>query len=389
MRKFASCLLSLAAVGYASADEKTPAVTEVNVHGTTQPKNAPNVEQGNWYAGVDFLYWQAQEDNLEYGLVDKATIGLVTPESSGVQKNLKMHFHWDPGFRVKFGYSGNGRDWDLLATYTYMHNTARGSKSIAGLGTLTAEEFVGYTIVPAWFQLFSGSQAISASAKWNLNLNLGDLTVGRNFFISKHLAFNPFAGLRAGSINQHYQSNYGEPEFPVFFFSGAPPEAPIGGETQFKAKSQYSFGGIRGGTDILWHFNENFALLGKVSASVLYGKFEVKEFANGWAVGAEPAGLFLLPSSILVSNSYWRTRPNLEGYLGFQWETFFSTNHVALSVGYEISYWFQQNEWIDNTSQSTAAGEFEFAGILTSTRSIKKAGDLGLQGLTVELSFDF
>ncbi len=386
MKKFLWVCLLLGLRGYAMQSD-VPQMTEFNVHGYGQPMNAPHIENGTWTAGADFLYWQATEDNLEFATFRQQTVPRTILTFSSVLESLKLNFHWDPGFRVNFGYSGNDRAWDFLASYTYMHNTAKGSESVTGL-EVRATETIARLLAPEWFPTLLGPGALAAKGHWSLNYNIGDMILGRNFFISKDLAFHPFFGLRGGSISQNYRASY-SPVYPVNIFTGAFSSL-TGGDTSFKAKNEFNFGGIRGGTDLLWHWSSHWSILGKASGSLVYGKFHVKEEFTGWQV-VDIVTLRLFPSSYIDNESYWRTRANLESYIGLQWETFFGcSNHIAINFGYEISYWFQQNELSAIISQSdTAAAAQPLAGSLNSLSKFQRTGNLGLQGVTFNFAIDF
>lgn len=379
MKKFLLVCLLSGLTGYAMQSD-VPQLTEFNVHGYGQPQNAPHIENGNWTAGADFLYWQATEDNLEFATVQNLTASLSTFASSTVMESAKLNFHWDPGFRVNLGYSGDDRAWDFLAAYTYMHNTAKGSKSVPGIEIVGTVEFA-HLLTPEWFPTLLGPSSLAAKGHWSLNYNIGDVILGRNFFISKDLAFHPYFGLRGGSISQNYRASYSS-MYTVNIFSGGSVTL-TGGATSFKAKNEFNFGGIRGGTDLLWHWSSHWSILGKASGSLVYGKFHVKEKFNGFHDIASR----LLSSTFIDNESYWRTRANLESYIGLQWETFFGcSTHIAINLGYEISYWFQQNELNAIIAQSDTVPS---SGTIVSLSKFRRTGNLGLQGVTFNFAIDF
>ena len=387
MKKSGLFFLCAAITGYADG---APTIVEQNIHGLPQPRNAPHIEKGSWLFGADFLYWQAQVDNLEFGIFQDITVDTAALEFDASQRSLRLTNSWDPGFRVSLGYHGDQNPWDISLTYTYMHNTARGSKNITGEETGANGNLLYRKLLrPGWVPAFLGDSAITAKARYTLNYNIVDLPLGRNFFISRTLAIHPFFGLRGAFLNQDYTAHY-TAVFSMHQFNGTLVDFPPV-PTRFGAENTYNAVGLRGGTDLLWHWANNWALLGKASASVLYGKFHIKEKVIGRALTSDGIGApAILPLTQTDNESYWRTRANMEAYVGLQWEMFFwNKRHIALNLGYEIAHWFQQNEWNDLVSDSVVAGGGMNEGIQGSVDKIARGGDLGLQGLTFNLAFDY
>jgi len=86
----------------------------------------------------------------------------------------------------------------------------------------------------------------------------------------------------------------------------------------------------------------------------------------------------------MLKKQVWRDALNLEGGIGFQYETFFNCkrNHFALSLMYEVVEWYNQNQLVDMPTGIGALGAttqlFEF-----------RNGNLTLQGVTLRTDFHF
>lgn len=339
------------------------AITVKNVHGTLGGKNPGYLYDDSFFISADFIYWKAQEEGLEFAMK-----GDTTSDQDFDDQDLSFKF--DPGFRLGMGYYFGGYDqWDVYVNWTRFQNKAHKSISGGSLGSPTAAG-LDPTIYPEWDPQLTGNLATDASAHWKLLMNTIDFELGRNFFVSKRLSMRPFCGVRAAWLHQHYEAEYN---------SNAPGgNVNVASPASFKAENEFNSGGLRGGFDFQWHFNENWNILTKVSGSLLYGHFEIDEKTDA------SAGLGIVRH---WGHEYNRVRGNVEAFFGLQWEDFVFDNsqHVAISFGYEMAEWFSQNEMIDwgfivNTLPvvSNAQGRVE-----------RRHGDLGIQGINLKFQYNF
>ncbi len=226
----------------------------------------------------------------------------------------KHHIHkpgiaWDPGFKFGLGYTFHDF-WGLFFKWTYLHTRQNGHQH----GSL----------LPWWND---SKHVRKASAHWRLHYQTYDLNVARDYCVHPKLVVRPYTGLRGALIDQDYKVKYDA--------------------KHFKADNDFGGVGVRLGSELRWYMTRRFALKGDLSGSLLYGHFDVHE--------RKPH----------LKQNLSRVAPNLEAFLGFQWER----RPVTISLGYEFSEWFSQNQM---------------------TRHFDKVhGDLGLQGATLELLFEF
>lgn len=330
------------------------AITMQNVHNTLGGQTAPHFNQDGFFLLADFLYWRADVDNLDYGYeyeFDKSTNG----------ERLNLKFNWNPGFRVGIGYLfGQHDQWDLKFCYTWFHNSAHASEHNSGFGDAI--------IYPTWVSPLTGRVATEASAHWKLHYNVFDAELGRDYFISRKIALRPFAGLRGAWINQNYDANY----------QGT--LSSLDDTASFDAENDYHAGGFRTGGDMMWHFTENWGIVSKISASLLYGQFEVEqstkaEFSNGTT------------TRLKSKDKLNKVRTNMDGAIGLMYQSDVNNNkqHISLSALYELTYWFNQNEMYKiNYSGTTTT-----LSTATTLDTQPQGGDLGMQGLTIKFQYNF
>lgn len=346
-----------------------------NIHCCYSVNLAPHLPNGGFWVSADFLYWQANEDGLEFGT--KMVGGPLIGVSSEIDtKLLDFDFEWNPGFRVGIGYVFDCYDhWALGLNWTHIHNRAHGKGTAAGIESQTGNID---TIVSPWVNLvFNLSMGASkADAHWDVQFNTLDLDLSRSFFVTERLVLNPYVGLRGARIDQDYKAKYNI----IFLLMENDPE-PVRTVT-FKADNDFSSIGLRGGSDFIWHFNEHWNLFAKVSGAVLYGRFKV-EMKNLNDQGLGEGEIDPMPLNFSASEHFWRTRLNFEEAIGFGWETFFCCNQYRLSasIAYEASQWLNQNQLFYT---------FYLRGQDTISHvPIRNQGNLGFQGIRAGVQFDF
>ena len=218
----------------------------------------------------------------------------------------------------------------------------------------------GEVVFPTWASNFGGTSpfyADSAKANWRLNLNMGDLELGRTCVAGKWLTLNPFVGVRGVVIDQSYE---------VAYQGGT--DAPSDTD-KIKMTNDYWGVGVRFGVDSLWGLGRGFSIYGNGSASLLSGEFNVHEKEK-------------LEEEDLVLMNVKRDADNIvvaaDLALGLQWDYLFSRDrfHVGVKVGWEFDMFFDQNQL------------FNFVGPGPGSLQVQR-DDLSFQGLTLGIRFDF
>ncbi len=328
-----SALTTFSTFAYAAQDS-TPSSTQQmpsQYHGDITPLAGPIVrEWAGLYVSADFIYWQMREDGLEYAH-DGVTTSGATASKQGGYKNFD--FAYEPGFKVGLGTNFRHDGWDLFLNYTWFENSRTAHASVhSSRGVLDVIEYDG---------TFPDS-SIKAEAHWHLLFNVVDFELGRNFYISQHLAVRPFIGLKASWMSQRLNVN----NYPQ-----------SGGEHLLKQKQHFWGGGLRGGAITDWHFTRNWSLYGNLALAELYSLFQDK----------------LHGVQAFQKRIFHTIVPVLEMGLGVRYETFFSQDRYQLfaQLGWEQQVWWGQNQFI-----------------LTDAPNMS-SNNLVLQGLDLKFGFNF
>lgn len=301
-------------------------------------------DNGLWLDG-QLLFWQSNVGDLDYAVESNST----TQINHGHVKH--PDFDWDWGFRLGLGYKLPYDKWDIFINYTYVHANAHGS----------AHESDG-AVFPIWATAFgfqgSSFYATSAKAHWHANLNMADIELGRNCFVSRWLSIRPFIGVRGLVIDQDYTVQYsGGTAFP-------------NDTDKVYLDTDFWGVGLRMGLNTLWGLGAGFGLYGNGSASLLSGNFDVHENEK-----LKQADLRRLNVKRDVDNVV----VTADLALGLQWDYLFSRDryHFGVKLGWEFNIFFNQNQLFNFTS-ATLPGSVNF-----------QDDDLSFQGVTLGFRFDF
>ena len=319
----------------------------------------PNVDQikgdgMDWFIIGDYTYWTAREENLEYALEDTFQ-GVGAAQGAAQGRLYRTNNPWVSGFKAGLGTDFCRNGWDINAFYTWFKSDTKGStpsfSTVPGFG------------VPLLLDIYwninslgDGNSWSFGEAHWRLNLNVVDLELGRNFYVSPRLMVRPFYGFKGVWTKQRMD----------VVFDGVDPMGLSLINSMANKMNNWGIG-ARAGMDTSWHFTRNFSLIGDMAFTALWEQFKVHRMDTVDAVGV----LFI--SIFDFKENQYAVKPVIEWMMGLKWESGFSCDayHLALVAGWEQQLWFGQNKF------------------LRLPATVGTGGDLTLQGLTVDVRFDF
>jgi len=303
---------------------------------------------------ASFIYWTARTDGLGYAVSGYRSNADVNP-GKGEVKHIDWDFH--PGFKVGLGL-GLGHDgWDIMAEYTWLYtSTDSDSTSQANLNESTLR--------PLWYpggpNNVSPSTAItSARASYDIDLNVIDLELGRNFFVSRYLKIRPHFGLKGAWYDADYSVRY--------ILDSDEAVEPNAYRTRFD--HDYWGVGIRTGFDTAWHFTRSFSIVGEIALSGLWGQFDADRRDTDFNSNSSDIETRVL---LNTENQFHTLKPIMELFLGMRYDTWFCDEdfHFSLEAGWEEQIWWNHNQYFRVYEEGSH-------------------GDLVFQGLTLKARFDF
>lgn len=320
-------------------------------NGMINPSGRPQVKDGaDLFFTGDWLIWQAHENGLSYAVKADNTTSF---DKSSVDD---LHFDWDFGFRVGLGYNTAHDGWDLYANWTWFQNHAHGSVHVPSTERI-------YPVQASAGDIASDT-ATKSHAHWRLALNMIDLEMGREFFVSKWMTLRPFVGVRNAWVRQKLHIDYEH-----LLLSGVADSE----EIDCRFNNNYWGIGLRPGLNTQWGLGHGFSFYGNTAFSLLYGFFSLDQDETNESL----AGV----TSHFMDNdqSYRVGRAIAEIQLGLRWEHMFANDHAHFSIqgGWENFMFFGQNQFKRFVTSSSA-------GIFAANQ-----GDLTIQGWTLAMRLDF
>lgn len=309
-----------------------------------------------FYVSIDPLIWQAHMNGLPVAIETKDGTSLFNGNRNKVKK---LDFDWDWGFRLGLGFNLSHDGWDLLLEWTRWRTDARRNFS-AG-----ANEVI-YPVQghPArTFSQFGGR----LESDWDLDYDLLDFVLGREFFVSHCLTMRPFGGLRTAWIEQKWDVELSE----------IPPNVqnPISPNTRHDVEKRDRFWGIgiRGGVDMQWGVGWDFSLFSNFAGNLLYAYHSVKQDEFASEDDGPKSALFRIENFYHVGTSIFDAQIGVR----YDWRSCDDCYHLGLDLGWEHHFHHGQNQFMLFVDEAMD-GKF-----------VANQGDLGVQGYFFKIRFDF
>jgi hypothetical protein len=305
--------------------------------------------------GASFIYWYANQDDM--------VVASQTPTIYLGGSALYQNFGFNPGFKVNGAWDTDYDGWSVAAQYTWLHQSQSTEPTKAGS---RGDDPGSWRANDSWYLPagIAGDPFTTAASKWKLQFNQIDFTVGRPYYHGHHLTVSPSGGFRTIWMTQSMN---------IDMTGGI---ITLLGSTITEAKSNNSQSswalGPMASVISHWNFWKAFRLEGKVGGSVLY---------TNWTKVKHSENLYTAAGQIFNStqtDDLNAVRPTVDMGFGVGAGGYFydCSYFLDVAVRYDFSVFFGQN--MMPYFVSTIAD-----------RSPADIGDLMMQGLTVDLNFNF
>lgn len=327
---------SIAIFGVALAKDSPLPTVQNNAYPPIAKRNGRASYPGADF-NIDFLYWLAQEDSLDYAY----TTGVSSETEHG--KYYQPEYNWQSGYRIGLSCYTAYDGWDVFAQYTWYKNSTQSSINLVD------------NLKPVWKITgpTSLTQSISSAASnWSLDFNAIDFLLRRKFCLSPKFIVHPGLGLKGVDFGQTYMVSY----------DGR-------GNATMKTH-QHTYGvGVCGLIASHWYFTPSLSVYGKVALSTLWFKSNIhrKDFSEDYTFGTETVNLNVEKNASYVA-------PVFETALGFSLKSSLYKKKIQalLILGYEFQVWEDSNQFSRTLLDSNGSW-----------------GALTLQGLTLRGQFEF
>lgn len=318
------------------------------------PCAGPRVRNGmDLYISADFIYWTARLDTLTYAKTGRASIQNVEQAKKG--NVLSVDWSWDPGFKAGLGWSFCHGCWDMNLQYTWFYTNVGDKKHSTSL-------LPSYDVLP--FDLQQNQITFTrAHAHFDLHYQVGDLELGRNYYVSRTLKLRPFIGMKGTWQKQDYNVHY-----------DAIPITQLNALFNFRAKFDQALWGLgmRSGINTSWQFSKYIGLYGNMAFTGIWLHYDIDRKDTFEAIVAQPDPRTTEATTFNVQDRLRIIKPAMEFALGLRGEGYFSCGryHILAQVGWECQIWPNQ------TVHATTNAHYE-------------RYDLNLHGFTGKIRFDF
>jgi len=335
--------------------------------GMINPPGRPQVKDGyDIFVDAELLWWSVYENGLQYAVEGR---NLRTRINNGDALDVGNAYSW--GFRFGVGYNLPHDGWDLYGNWTFFNNRTSSNKRAPHEG--------GF--FPIWMNPdadvvvpnTSGDDvyAEKASANWDVEFNIIDLELGREFFTSKYLTLRPHAGFRYLRLDQRFHADYSGGNFRRYGNTGSTSES----EPYHVHNSNDMWGfGLRAGMDTQWGLSNGFSIFGNFAFALLHSHFHISQ--EEYFRNRTTRQRF---ESLDMNNRKRVGRATSDLAMGVRWDGMFDNDrfHLGVQFGWEHHmFWGQNQMWqfVDDTWQSKYS---------------KGNDELSTQGWTLAARFDF
>jgi hypothetical protein len=337
--------------------DKAPKQQRMAADEEITPQGDPTVMRcADPFITADFIWWRAQEDNLDYAF--NGTVDPTSPSNADHGKIHHPHFQYEPGFKVGAGLKFKHDGWDLFAQYTWFNVEESESKNSVRTDA-DGDSNVQTNIAIPELQGFSTYYVEEAKAKWSLNFNVLDLELGRNFWVSKNLTLRPFIGMKFDWMTQDFDVTYDD-------LSDADGALIEGDDYKLDFDQKQWAVGLRAGLNSAYYMWTEWCIFGELAASGMLNDFDSSRKDKFSSVESD-----LNYVQNHVARDSHSVSAVLEWSLGLRYEHMFHNDDFlfSLQAGWEQQIWFNQNQFVFFQNSGPA--------------------DLSLQGLTIKAAMYF
>ena len=329
------------------------------------PVAGPRVAHGaDVFITADFIWWKAVQEGTDYATTGVEGFVPANPpanQSRGTERSAGRD--WAPGFKVGLGLNMSHDGWDIYAQYTWL----RPSNS----NSLSSSDYVNRPVLPTTIiptLAFALTSFDRISAHWDLDFNVIDVELGRNFYLSQFLTMRPFIGFKGTWQNQHMHIRMNAPDGIIVDNNNTVVEGP------YKIHERMdNWGiGIRGGFNLAWYMAKQWSIYGDFAWTNMWTDYNDVSRKDTAEDPTQQTGLSSINPYNVRQDEHYAIKTILELEIGLRWEIWFYDDnyHFAIQAGWEEQVWAN---WGTN---------FDF--LVGETWN-----DLSLHGLNLKFRFDF
>jgi Legionella pneumophila major outer membrane protein precursor len=294
---------------------------------------------------IDYLYWTAREDGLEYAYDGNQPKGSTATTNVSEGKVYFPDSDWQSGYKIGLAAYTAYDGWDLSGEYTWFKLSTQGHTQSGSPSTLKRTwQISGFS--DAWISF--------ATNHWSLDFNSFDLLLRRKFYLSPKFLVQPKLGLKGTWQKQSYMVNY---DTTGTITNG-----------HLKMIQKTDGAGLEAGCFLQWYITKPVSVVGNLNISTLWLKSKVHR------IDTTENNQEIATNTFNVKQEVSYAAPVIETFLGLSFESSVYKNKIQaiFQAGYEFQIWFDANQFTRT--------------ILDANGSL---GNLSLQGVTLRGIIEF
>lgn len=300
--------------------------------GINAPVN-PITCNGDWVVSVAGFYWNFHQDAMEFAIDN----GVTESDWQNHRRFIDAEYlfpktSWDFGFKVGVGYNTTCDGWDLGAEWTRFKGNTHTHVNIQPDENRILLSLWAYVGDSGGDDTFADVTDITA--KWKVDLNLVDFSLGRAFWNSKRLSLHSFIGFRYASIKQNNSLLHKGGEFTENFTPDVNNEVDI--------DNDFHGFGFRGGIDTVWNLGCGWGIYGDMALSGVYGRFSIDHDEQN----RQAETPFTKIKVLEMEYSFRAVRYIADVGIGVRWASLFCDCNYGIiaSLGWEAHLFEGQNQ---------------------------------------------
>ncbi len=333
--------------------------------------------------GLGAIYQSAALAGTDYAVAEQGIYQSIEGDlteflpTDGSIKEPESAWAW--GINAMLGFNFERDGWDLRLTNSY-YDTNETNTIESGYGGV----LIPTRIVPDLYYDYASDSLVAAAeahSRLGVAYDLLGIELGRDYFVSSHLAFRPNYGLLASWLWNDQKIDY---------------SGDVATGLQILEHNIYNvhdrsewFGiGPQFGLGSTWGLGKGFSIFADTKGALMYGRFKTSHHESITRASTDETD----PSEyyIDVTSNSRRIVPYIQSILGVSYSCFSddNKNHFLFRLGYNVQVFFNANQFI-YPSQEYLNGDPDTDGYNIVPRFRNTFNNLQTSGLILDAAWSF
>ncbi len=340
-----------------------------------------NRNTSDFFVYADWIYWQpVVEDPMDW--CNKFTLLSSVPTVTDDSDTRSLDYDYSSGFRVGAGYrfgqnylDQNIRPWQIEAMYTRLHTAESGSAEARGLISASpgsVYEQLLRRLVPTLNDRFEDT-ALQGNSRVHLEYDRVDVEFAWPIWMKSNVILRLMTGATFAWFENNWTTRFSD------MIATSPSAVDPTSSTKTELEWNWWGGGLFGGGDIYMSIGKGFGFFANSSFALLFGPMEEKE---EYSTFSTITGHFTEDADFTYH--FTSFQPVVNFGAGIDYKHWFKDKVMLhMSLGWDFTWWFDMNQFgrvNERGSHLATVGQYF---------DDTEPTDLGFQGLTARLGFDF